>query len=94
MADSNCLTDDEVAAQYVDLLDLLKGIARGLSYLPLEQMAAVNEQMQALAPVLEPTAYMRGGAGNLHDQRRVIDGALALQRILRSLDPQGETDGR
>jgi hypothetical protein len=86
--DASTFTDDQVAAQYVPLLDLLTGVVRNLLWLPLAQMALVNEQMQVLAPVLEPTAYGRGGATNLHDQRKVIDGALALHRVLRSLEPK------
>lgn len=79
-------TDAEARAQYPDLLDLITGLCRPILHLPLAQLASVNEQMQALGPILDPTAYMRGGE-RLREQRRVIDAMLSLQRVLLSLDP-------
>jgi hypothetical protein len=72
----------KVADQYVPLLDLLMANIRVVQLLPLAEMADVNEQMQALGPVLDPTRYRDGGGRNLHDQRRIIDAALALRNVL------------
>jgi hypothetical protein len=82
------MTDDEVREAYPNLLDVLVQVCRALLPLPLAQMASVNETMQTLAPIVEPTAYMRGGMENLRDQRRVIDAAANLHRVLRDFDPE------
>lgn len=79
-------TDDQVASDYVEHLESLMTAAALLAVLPLQQMTFANERMQTLAPVLEPTAYQRGGGQRLHEQRRVIDAARALQRVLWDLD--------
>ena len=80
-------TTEQVSTAYVNLIGLLTHAGRHIQLLPLQQLAEVNEHMQALAPVLEPTAYQRGGAQNLADQRRVIAAAAEFQRVLRSLEP-------
>jgi hypothetical protein len=83
----NGWTPEEVSNAYPDLIEFLAGIGRHILLLPLDQLAEVNEQMQAVAPFLEPTAYQRGCRRNLADQRRVIDAAAEFQRVLQSLDP-------
>lgn len=83
MATTNPATDREVYEQYPALLDQLVAFVRPLMLLPLQEMAAANERMQALGPILTPTAYQRG-AQNLTDQRRLIEAAAALQRVVRS----------
>ncbi len=40
-------------------LDALIGLCRAINLLPLAHMQDVNERMQALGPLLEPTAYHR-----------------------------------
>jgi hypothetical protein len=76
---------DDVRQSYPQLIHMLALMCRPLLTLPLAEMAAVNEEFQTIAPIVEPTAYMRQGAENLHDQRKVIDGALALRRIMESI---------
>jgi hypothetical protein len=78
----------DVDREYIALLDILTSTLRPLLLLPLAEMANANERMQALGPVLESTAYHRGGGQNLHDQRRVIDAALTLRRVLEDLAPK------
>lgn len=68
--------------QYIDYINLLTEIIKPLQLLPLAAMAETNERMQTIAPFVNPTAYQRGGARNLDQQRRVIDGARALQRVV------------
>lgn len=67
--------------QYPQCLEVLMGSCRALNLLPLAAMAQVNEYMQAIAPLVAPTEFKVRGGQNLIDQRRVIDAALALQRV-------------
>jgi ApbE superfamily uncharacterized protein (UPF0280 family) len=76
---------DDVYQRMPELLELLTAACRMLGVLPLAAMAAANEAMQTLGPILEPTAYVRGGGQNLHDQRRIIDAALALQQVCQDV---------
>jgi hypothetical protein len=75
---------DDDRAQSIDYymagLEILTGLCRSLALLPLDQMTDTNERMQTLGPILESTAYQRGGGQRLHEQRRVIDAARELQR--------------
>jgi hypothetical protein len=80
--------------QYPALLDLLVGFVRPLMTLPLAEMAAANERMQTIGLFIDPTRYRDGGGTNLTDQRKVIDAALALQRVLRSFAPAAAAEER
>lgn len=48
-------------------------------------------QMEALAPVLEPTAYVRGGGMNLADQRAFLAAVDEFVTALRKLDRRPTT---
>lgn len=76
---------DDVYQQMPDLLPMLTAAIGPLLLLPLAEMAEANERMQTLAPVIAPTEYHHGGADNLRDQRRLIDAALALQRVAEGI---------
>lgn len=83
------ITEPLPELDYLGVLDSLTVLCRTLSLLPLEQMQHANERMQTLGAFLEPTAYLHGGAGNLHDQRRVIDAARALQIVVHAIQARG-----
>lgn len=85
---------EDVYQDYPQLIEILTSTVRPLLLLPLAEMASANEHMQALGPILAATAYREGGGTNLHDQRRVIDAALGLRRVLDSLAPRAVSDGR
>lgn len=85
-------TDDEVRQNYTAYLDLLVAQVRPLLMMPVRQLVFENEHMQAIAPIFDPTAFMRGGGTNLTDQRRVLDAALALRQVLQSFAPPELTD--
>lgn len=72
-------------AEYVEQLDVLVETVRPLLFMPLAEMQRTNEEMQALGPILEPTAFMRGGGVNLTEQRKVIDAARRLQEVLAGI---------
>lgn len=52
----------------------------------LPEMRNTLGQMEALAPVLEPTAYMRGGGMNLADQAAFLRAVDEFVTALRKLD--------
>lgn len=79
---------------YTAGLDCLTALCRSINLLPLREMQATNERMQALGPILEPIAYQRGGGQNLDDQRRVIDAARALQVVCEDIAARGRDGGR
>jgi hypothetical protein len=72
---------------YAECLDALVAVCQPLMLLPIAEMQSANERFQALGPILDPTAYQRGGSQNLHDQRSIIDAALGLQRACEALRP-------
>jgi len=71
---------------YPAYLATLTGATRGLlaivGQVDLAELRSLCERMQALAPVLESSAYHRGGGQNLADQAAFLD---ALQRFKTDL---------
>lgn len=58
-----------------------------------ELLRIVNEA-ETLGPILEPTAYQRGGGTNLTDQRRFLEAIQAFQRACQSvITPVGASRG-
>ncbi|MGI5223554.1 hypothetical protein [Actinoallomurus sp. CA-142502] len=77
-------------ADYVRNLDLLVGATTALTMvadeIDIPGMRSVCEQMQALAPVLEPTAYQRGGMTALREQAAFLAALEAFVTEVRKLD--------
>lgn len=82
--------EQTVYEQYPDLIRDLANYLRPLQLMPLDEMAAANERMQTLAPFVARPIEYHAGARNLSDQRRVIDAAAALQRVLLDLSRRVE----
>lgn len=70
------------AEEYKAHLDILTAVCRTIGMLPIAEMAAHLEQLEALAPVIDPTAYNNGGAKNLQDQSDLIEGAAQVHRAM------------
>lgn len=76
-----------VRAEYPQRLKLLADVTKAL--LQVAETADVPAMLnalgehEALAPVVEPTAYLRGGGDNLADQRRFLE---ALQRFIDDIN--------
>lgn len=83
--------DDPVAAaEYRAVMDIVAGSARTL--LALEDgirnaLDTVN-RAEALGPILHPTAFHYGGAGNLRDAATVLLGALNFINACKSIKPE------
>lgn len=71
------------AAEYCLALDTVAAAVLILRLASVDRLLADLGAIEALAPVLEPTAYLRGGSRNLDHQRRLLD---AVQGVLRVVD--------
>lgn len=81
---------DVTADNYPSVLNALAGLCgpflTAASQVDLARMRTLCEQFQALGPVLEPTAYQRGGALNLADQAVFLRALEDFVTTLRPLD--------
>ena len=59
----------------------------------LDQMQAVCGRFETLAPILEPTAYIRGGRDNLGDQMAFLGALRRFVDDLRKLDRRETSRG-
>lgn len=69
-------------------MELLAGLTRPLLLVDVEPLRDVVGQAEALAPVLDPTAYRNGGAARLLQQRRFLDALAEFQDAVRAAVPQ------
>ena len=74
-------------SDYTVVMDTLVEVCRALLTLPIEDMQQANEHFQAIAPIVDPTAFMRGGATNLREQRVILDAAAKLKAACLSIKP-------
>jgi hypothetical protein len=66
--------------QYRLWMDALVETFRPVQLVPLDEMREHLGRAETLGPILEPTAYQRGGADNLDDQRDILNAAYAVRR--------------
>lgn len=82
---------------YVRDVEMLVGISR--SYLTIADTIDIGrlrehcEKAQAVAPVLEPTAYQRGGGQDLQDQAAFLRAVDEFVAALRKLDRSEQAGG-
>lgn len=70
------------AAQYEAALEMLAQAFRLVQLVPIEPLREHLAKVETLGPILDPTAYMRGGRERLADQRDVIEAAAGVWRAL------------
>jgi hypothetical protein len=63
-------------------LDMIASSIALLRLLPIVEMRQLVDEMQTLGPILEPTAYLRGGGDNLRDQAEVLTAVAALLAVV------------
>lgn len=63
-------------------LNMVTGAIRVLRLVPVAQMREQLGLVEAVAPVLDPTAYLRGGANNLRDQAEVLAAVANLLEVV------------
>lgn len=70
------------AAQYEAGLEMLAQAFRLVQLVPIEPLREHLSKAETLGPILDPTAYMRGGRERLQDQRDVIEAAAAVWKAV------------
>lgn len=78
---------DPQTPSYAEQLDLLAALVRPLLVVDVEPLREQVGKFEALGPVLEPTAYQRGGGERLVQQRRFLDAVAQFQRNVRDAVP-------
>ncbi|GAA0971284.1 MULTISPECIES: hypothetical protein [Actinocorallia] len=86
MSDTEKITPESYPAMVAVLTGAARGLLALLEHIDLAAMRTICEQMQAIAPITEPTAYARGGMDNLRDQ------AVFLDALARFRDDVGRLD--
>jgi hypothetical protein len=78
-------------SDYVDNVKMWAGLCRSVTLIPIEDIRAALEiayRFEAVAPFVDPTAWMRGGDTNLREQQKFLVALLAFRRVLDSCQPQ------
>lgn len=73
-------------SEYTDALDVLGLLVRAAAEVEIDvdMVQSHIARLDTLGPMLEPTAWMRGGAKNLEDQRELIELAVPFIRGARA----------
>lgn len=68
-------------AEYRSYMDLIMSQVRTLRLVPVARMRDLVGRAEALGPILDTTAYQRGGANNLRDQSEILAAVAALVAV-------------
>lgn len=79
-------------AEYTAAMDRVMLAVALLAMEPLDDLLMMVERAETLGPLLEPTAYQRGGRRRLNEQRRILAAATALARAFSDIKDE-HTDG-
>lgn len=73
--------------EYEAVLDTATAAARLLLMIgdKLDEARTDLSTIEAVAPILEPTAYQRGGMRRLDEQRRFLNAAIALRDVSKAI---------
>jgi hypothetical protein len=74
-------TEQLTDAEYRTYMDLVTAACRMLLMVPIDDLLATVQHAETLGPILEPTAFLRGGADNLAAQREVLQAAQRLREV-------------
>jgi len=73
-------------SEYVDQMNTIMVAVQLLSTSPVEELREIVSKVETLGPILEPTAYQRGGHKRLYEQRRVLDAVANLVKVYRDIE--------
>lgn len=73
--------DDMPASQYIECFNALMAAVQLINTAPIRAMRGHLAKVEILGPLLEPTAYMRGGMRNLRDQGELLAALAEVQRV-------------
>jgi hypothetical protein len=85
------VTEENYPGMLAALTSFARMLLTGVEQIDLAEMRGVCERFQALAPVVEPTAFQRGGDLNLRDQAAFLAALDAFVIELRKLDRREAT---
>lgn len=85
MADQTTTTEPITQDEYVAALGILTNWAKTVQLFDLARLRDFVSKAETLAPLLEPTAYQRGGADNLRDQRKFLNACATFQAAIRDI---------
>jgi hypothetical protein len=74
-------TEQLTDAEYRTYMDLVAAACRMLIMVPIDELLGTVQHAETVAPILEPTAFLRGGGDNLAAQREILQAALRLRRV-------------
>ena len=80
MSSEQALSGEEFHAAWQRIGIAVTLLAEDEALDPLSQMIV---RAETLGPILEPTAYMRGGADNLQDQAEILGAVVQLRAVHR-----------
>lgn len=75
--------------EYKAAMDTLTAAARLMLTVDVDALRNVVAQSEALGPILEPTAYVRGGGRRLVEQREFLDAVARLRDVCERFRPAG-----
>lgn len=75
-------------AEYIAYMNTAALLGRATLDLPIERMLRNISQAEVLGPILDPTAYMRGGK-NLTHHRRYLEALREVQKLAREIMEAG-----
>lgn len=73
------------ADAWTTYMDVASDLARSLMLIPVRDMLNQLDQMEVLAPIMQPTRYRDGGADNLRDQADLLRSILEVQETLTKI---------
>lgn len=73
-------------AEYRMVMDLIAGAVRTLRLLPIGQLRDIVGRAEILGPLLEPTAYIRGGGDNLRDQSELLAAVAGVVAVAERIE--------
>ncbi len=76
--------------EYQEALGRLAMAAQVIANIPIDELRSHVSTSEALGPVLEPTAWIRGGGQNLRDAGDLIEAAAPLVKFGRELEKLAE----
>jgi len=71
--------------EYIECMQKLGLAAALIADLPVQRALATVRRVDTLAPMLDPTAWMRGGARNLDEARTLLEPAVRFALAVRGL---------
>ena len=80
--------------EYRTEMDLVVNFARMIQLLPVDELTQALGKVETLAPIFEPTAYLRGGADNLQDQRALLTAVAAVKQAMDRIDERAAKRAR